>query len=55
MITRRDVDLCVEAIEQMGARVLSLVNESVLDLSYEKALECLITLRKGCIVVCFIF
>lgn len=47
MIARRDVDLVDKAIEQMRARILQLVNDSVRDQLYPKALECLRALREG--------
>jgi len=49
MLTRRDVDMVDKAIEGMKKRVIQLVNESVLNKSYPKALECLTALREGCI------
>ncbi len=44
---RRDVDLVDKAIEQMRARILQLVNDSVRDQLYPKALECMRALREG--------
>lgn len=42
--------ICI-AVEQLSARIMELVSESVLDQSYEKARECIKVLRKGCVVV----
>lgn len=49
MISRRDVDLVDKAIEQMQRQIVKIVNESVRDMHYPKALECLKALRQGCI------
>lgn len=51
MFERRDVDLVDKAIIGMRAVVLKLVQESVNRSHYQKALECLIALRKGCVSV----
>lgn len=49
MMARRDIDLVDKAIDQMKERILALVNDSIRDQLYPKALECLAALRKGCI------
>lgn len=49
MFTRRDVDLVDRAIEEMQAMIIKLINDSINDQYYNKALNCLIALRKGCI------
>jgi ATP-dependent DNA helicase 2 subunit 2 len=49
MIARKDVDLVDKAIEQMQRQIVKLVNESVRDSYYSKALDCLKALRKGCV------
>ena len=49
MIARRDVDLVDKAIEQMKERIQRLLNESVKDQLYPKALDCMKALREGCV------
>lgn len=49
MIARRDVDLVDKAIEQMKECIIQLLNDSVKDQLYPKALACIQSLRKGCI------
>ena len=49
MLARRDVDLVDKAIDQMKERIVSLVNDSIRDQLYPKALECLVALRNGCV------
>jgi ATP-dependent DNA helicase 2 subunit 2 len=49
MLSRRDVDLVGKAIKQMKERIVKYVNESIKDSYYDKALECLRSLRAGCI------
>ena len=49
MLNRRDVDLVDKAIEQMKERIQQLVNDSIKDQLYIKAIECLKALREGCI------
>jgi hypothetical protein len=52
MLGRRDVDLVDKAIGEMEKRILQLVNDSIRDQFYAKALECLVALRHGCVKVC---
>lgn len=49
MLARRDVDLVDKAISQMKERVIRLVDDSIRDQLYPKALECIRVLRQGCI------
>jgi len=49
MLARRDVDYVDKAIEQMKQRITQMVNESVRDQMYPKALECLQALRSGAV------
>ena len=49
MIARRDVDLVDKAIEQMKERIQRLLNDSVKDQLYPKALDCMKALREGCV------
>jgi len=49
MLARRDVDLVDKAIEQMKNRIVQLVNDSVRDQLYPKAIDCLQALRAGTI------
>lgn len=49
ILARRDIDLVDQAIEQMKARILQLVNDSIRDQLFKKALDCLVSLRKGCV------
>jgi ATP-dependent DNA helicase 2 subunit 2 len=49
MISRRDVDLVDKAITQMKELVFKLVNHSIGDQYYDKALRCAQALRAGCI------
>jgi len=50
MLKRKDVDLVDIAIEQMKKRIVGLVNDSVKGSHYDKALDCLVALREGCVV-----
>jgi len=47
---RRDVDLINKAITEMIDQILKLINESVRDTLYPKAIECIRALRYGCII-----
>eukprot|EP00817_Percolomonadidae_sp_ATCC50343_P003531 CAMPEP_0117422930 /NCGR_PEP_ID=MMETSP0758-20121206/3687_1 /TAXON_ID=63605 /ORGANISM="Percolomonas cosmopolitus, Strain AE-1 (ATCC 50343)" /LENGTH=767 /DNA_ID=CAMNT_0005205877 /DNA_START=123 /DNA_END=2426 /DNA_ORIENTATION=+ len=49
MISRRDMDLVDRAIDEMSKVIVRLIENSVRDLYYEKAVHCLIALRKGCV------
>jgi len=49
MIQRRDVDLVNEAIDGMKKVILQLVNESILDQLYQKSIDSILALRRGCI------
>lgn len=49
MLSRRDVDLVEKAIDGMKKKILQLVNDSLLNQYYPKAIECLNALRDGCI------
>jgi len=49
MLARRDVDLVDKAIEQMKNRIVQLVNDTVRDQLYPKAIDCLQALRAGTI------
>eukprot|EP01094_Clydonella_sp_ATCC50884_P012155 TRINITY_DN2207_c0_g1_i1.p1 TRINITY_DN2207_c0_g1~~TRINITY_DN2207_c0_g1_i1.p1 ORF type:complete len:785 (-),score=247.92 TRINITY_DN2207_c0_g1_i1:306-2513(-) len=49
MIKRRDFDYVETAIKQMQDRILQLVNDSIRDQLYEKAFECVVCLREGCV------
>eukprot|EP01112_Ceratiomyxa_fruticulosa_P013430 TRINITY_DN3779_c0_g1_i1.p1 TRINITY_DN3779_c0_g1~~TRINITY_DN3779_c0_g1_i1.p1 ORF type:complete len:745 (+),score=163.09 TRINITY_DN3779_c0_g1_i1:333-2567(+) len=49
MLERRDVDLVDKAITQMKHRILQLINDSIKTQFYQKAYDCLIVLREGCI------
>lgn len=49
MIGRRDVDLVDKAIEEMQVQVLRLITDSYKNSHYDKAMECIVTLRAGCI------
>eukprot|EP00761_Pharyngomonas_kirbyi_P002763 gb/GECH01002767.1/.p1 GENE.gb/GECH01002767.1/~~gb/GECH01002767.1/.p1 ORF type:complete len:765 (+),score=233.25 gb/GECH01002767.1/:1-2295(+) len=48
MFNRRDQDLVDTAIEEMQSIINKLVQDSIGDQYYDKALRCLIALRKGC-------
>lgn len=50
MLARRDVDLVDKAVEQMQGRIKQLVEDSVGTQLYDKALQCLQTLRHGCMI-----
>lgn len=41
----------VAAVDQMKQRILQLVNDSIRDQFYPKAIECVVALRSGCILV----
>lgn len=49
MLARRDVDLVDTAIQGLEKIITELVNNSVLDQLYPKALDCMIALRAGCV------
>ncbi|EGG24234.1 ATP-dependent DNA helicase [Cavenderia fasciculata] len=49
MLARRDIDLVDKAINLMRSRIVQLVNDSLKDQFYQKALECVVALRQGCI------
>jgi ATP-dependent DNA helicase 2 subunit 2 len=49
MITDRTVDLVEDAIKQMTGIIRRFINDSLKGNFYDKALECLKVLRKGCI------
>jgi len=49
MLARRDVDLVDAAIEQLKKRCVQLVNDSIQNQLYPKAIECLVALRQGCV------
>jgi ATP-dependent DNA helicase 2 subunit 2 len=49
MMARRDVDLVDKAIEEIQVQSLRLVNDSFKNSHYDKAIECIIVLRAGCI------
>ncbi|KAF2069356.1 hypothetical protein CYY_009327 [Polysphondylium violaceum] len=49
MLARRDIDLVDKAITLMKERILQLVNDSLKDQYYQKALDCVKELRLGCI------
>ena len=49
MIARRDVDLVDKAIEQLKDRIIQILNDSVKDQLYPKALGCIKVLRLGCV------
>ncbi|GAM18435.1 hypothetical protein SAMD00019534_016100 [Acytostelium subglobosum LB1] len=49
MLARRDVDLVDKAVALMKQRIVQLVNDSLKDQFYQKALDCVVELRKGCI------
>jgi len=51
MLARRDIDLVDEAIAQMQTRITQLINDSIRDQFYPKAVDCLAALREGCIKV----
>lgn len=53
MLARRDVDLVDDAIAQMQTRITQLINDSIRDQFYPKAVDCLSALRDGCIKVLF--
>jgi len=54
MLSRRDADHVSEAIRQMCDVINKLVAESIKDMFYQKALDCVRELRRGCVVVCSI-
>ncbi|EFA77444.1 ATP-dependent DNA helicase [Heterostelium album PN500] len=49
MLARRDIDLVDKAISLMKQRIVQLVNDSLKDQFYQKALECVVALRRGSI------
>ncbi|EFA77477.1 hypothetical protein PPL_12079 [Heterostelium album PN500] len=49
MLARRDIDLVDKAISLMKQRIVQLVNDSLKDQFYQKALECVVELRRGSI------
>jgi len=49
MISRRDVDLVETAIEQLKSVIFQLVDDSLGNQLYKKAVEAIQTMRKGCI------
>jgi ATP-dependent DNA helicase 2 subunit 2 len=49
MINRKDVDLVDQAIEQMKKIILNFIGQSIGDQFFEKAIDALVCLRKGCI------
>lgn len=49
MMTDRTIDLVEDAIRQMSAMIKRFINDSLKGNFYDKALECLKALRKGCI------
>jgi ATP-dependent DNA helicase 2 subunit 2 len=49
MFQRKDVDLVDKAIDEMGKVVFKLIQDSIEDQYYEKSLNCIKELRKGCI------
>lgn len=56
MISRRDSpDWVTKAIKGLKSKVLDLVEDSFEGSDYDKAVECLVALRKGCVLeqVCF--
>eukprot|EP01133_Synstelium_polycarpum_P006600 gene6600-7664_t len=48
MLARRDIDLVDKAITLMKNRIVQLINDSLKDQFYQKALECIQELRNGC-------
>eukprot|EP01104_Vermistella_antarctica_P009440 TRINITY_DN242_c2_g1_i1.p1 TRINITY_DN242_c2_g1~~TRINITY_DN242_c2_g1_i1.p1 ORF type:complete len:766 (-),score=263.58 TRINITY_DN242_c2_g1_i1:75-2372(-) len=49
ILLRKDQDLVPDAISDMEKMIRKLVNDSVRDQLYPKAIECLVTLRTGCV------
>eukprot|EP01132_Coremiostelium_polycephalum_P004803 gene4803-5989_t len=49
MLNRRDIDLVDKAITLMKGRIVQLVNDSLKDQFYQKAIDCVKELRFGCI------
>eukprot|EP01105_Mastigella_eilhardi_P010054 TRINITY_DN2353_c0_g1_i3.p1 TRINITY_DN2353_c0_g1~~TRINITY_DN2353_c0_g1_i3.p1 ORF type:complete len:753 (-),score=192.03 TRINITY_DN2353_c0_g1_i3:99-2321(-) len=50
MMQRRDVDLVIDAVTQLRKRIMQLINDSIQDTYYGKTLECVVALRKGCVM-----
>src|SRR5262249_49163160 len=49
MIARRDIDLVDKAIEEMQVQIMRVINDSYKNSHYDKAIECILVLRAGCI------
>ncbi|KAH3742839.1 ATP-dependent DNA helicase [Pelomyxa schiedti] len=50
MLKRRDDDFVETAITQLKGRITQLVEESIRDTYYAKALSCVVALRQGCVM-----
>jgi len=50
MLLRRDVDLVITAIDQMQRIIIKIIEDSIQNQFYQKAIECLMALRRGCVI-----
>lgn len=49
LIARKDADFVSRAIDEMCSLIITCVIESIGDLLFSKAIDCLVALRKGCV------